>query len=453
VADKALLKKKILQAVGQCAILFIPEAGIKVFPSFFFVFCMNDIVQQLQNHSVWEYFLTYKLEKGQINWQEYLKIEKFIKEKKYLPLAIDITNGNKFSLPQKKIVNKMGSGKKRIVYSFDFEEMMILKLIAFLLYKYDDRQPQNCYSFKSNSGAQHAIRNLNKCLSGKKYWGYKLDIHNYFNSISIPVLLPILKNFLSDDIPLYHFFEQLLSDDRAYYAGTIIKENRGIMAGTPTAPFLANIFLAEIDNYFAKENVVYARYSDDIILFAPTEEKLLQYRKRLLEFIEKYQLTVNSEKEKIFTPDDAFEFLGFKCFVNKIDISEATKRKLKGKISRKSHSLRRWMVRKNATADRAMQMLIDRFNRKFFETNDTDDLTWSRWFFPIVNQSAGFKEIDNYLQQNIRYISTGKYCKSNYKMRYQKLKQLGYRSLVNEYYRYKKSYNVGNLYWKCRIRE
>ena len=44
------------------------------------------------------------------------------------------------------------------------------------------------------------------------------------------------------------------------------------------------------------------------------------------------------------------------------------------------------------------------------------------------------KEIDHYLQQNIRYLSTGKHSKANYRTDYAKLKQLGYRSLVKEYF-------------------
>ena len=79
--------------------------------------------------------------------------------------------------------------------------------------------------------------------------------------------------------------------------------------------------------------------------------------------------------------------------------------------------------------------LINYFNRKFFESDDPETLTWSRWFFPIINQTEGLKEIDHYLQQSIRFLSTGKHNKTNYRVDYEQLKALGYRSLVNEYYK------------------
>ena len=55
--------------------------------------------------------------------------------------------------------------------------------------------------------------------------------------------------------------------------------------------------------------------------------------------------------------------------------------------------------------------------------------------FPVITQADGLREIDNYLQRYIRYLSTGRHTKANYRIRYADLKALGYRSLVHEYYR------------------
>ncbi|MBQ5529231.1 MAG: hypothetical protein IIT99_02135, partial [Bacteroidales bacterium] len=67
--------------------------------------------------------------------------------------------------------------------------------------------------------------------------------------------------------------------------------------------------------------------------------------------------------------------------------------------------------------------------------DDPDSLSWSRWFFPVINRTEGLKEIDHYLQQSIRYLATGHHTKANYRVRYADLKALGYRSLVHEFYR------------------
>lgn len=396
------------------------------------------ILSQLTLQETWEAFLAYRLLKGRFNWHEFNEADAFVEREDYLPLATKIAQGEGIGIPTKKLVNKMGSGKKRMVYSFAPDEMLVLKLIAFLLYKYDDQFAPNCYAFRRGLKASDAVFKINKAIQGQKMWAYKLDIHDYFNSIDIDILLPMLAEMLANDLPLYHFFEKLLTTNLAISNGQVIEEKHGVMAGTPTAPFLADVFLKEVDLYFYNQGVIYARYSDDIIMFAPDYDTLQQYKDQMCLFLAQYHLEVNPDKEKVYSPDEAYEFLGFKCHGHDIDISEATKKKMKGKISRKARSFLRWSHKNHIEPEKAMKGLINYFNRKFFESDDPETLTWSRWFFPVINQTDGLKEIDHYLQQYIRFISTGKHNKTNFRVDYERLKDLGYKSLVNEYYNYKK---------------
>ena len=399
---------------------------------------VQSIISQLTLQETWEAFLAYRLLKGRFNWHEFNEADAFVEREDYLPLATKIAQGEGIGIPTKKLVNKMGSDKKRIVYSFAPDEMLVLKLIAFLLYKYDDQFAPNCYAFRRGLKASDAVFKINKAIRGQKMWAYKLDIHDYFNSIDIDILLPMLAEMLANDLPLYHFFEKLLTTNLAISNGQVIEEKHGVMAGTPTAPFLADVFLKEVDLYFYNQGVIYARYSDDIIMFAPDYDTLQQYKDQMCHFLTQYHLEVNPDKEKVYSPDEAYEFLGFKCHGHDIDISEATKKKMKGKISRKARSLLRWSHKNHIEPEKAMKGLINYFNRKFFESDDPETLTWSRWFFPVINQTDGLKEIDHYLQQYIRFISTGKHNKTNFRVDYERLKDLGYKSLVNEYYNYKK---------------
>ena len=393
-----------------------------------------NILEELSQQATWEEFLTYRLRKGRFNWQEFDVADTFVSEKQYLPVVERLLRGEGLSFPTKHLVNKMGSGKKRVVYSFEDDEMNVLKCMSYLLYRFDSTLSPNCYSFRRNVTAHDAVRNLVRAIDGRLMWAYKLDIHDYFNSISIPLLLPILREVFAEDPNLFRFFEQILTEECAIFKGEIVRENHGVMAGTPISPFLANIYLKEVDQYFAKNDVIYARYSDDIILFAPDEDTLHQYIDTLKAFLDAYRLEVNPEKEKIYRPDEPFDFLGFKVLGSKIDISDATKRKMKDKIRRKTRVLLRWRTQKNIPTDAALKGLIKFFNRKFFEPDDIQTLTWSRWFFPLINSTDGLKEIDHYLQDNIRFLATGKHNKANYRIRYQHLKSLGYRSLVHEYY-------------------
>ena len=400
---------------------------------------MEGIIAQLARQEAWEEFLSYRLLKGRFTWHEFDDADTFVAEERYHTVVERLQRDEPLGIPQKKTVNKMGTGKKRVVYSFPPEEMAVLKLIAHQLYRYDDRFAPNCYAFRRGLRASDAIFHLRRILHGRRMWAYKLDIHDYFNSISIPLLLPMLRGLLADDPDLYRFFERLLSDDRALCGEALVREPRGVMAGTPTAPFLADVYLMEVDRHFFEAGVVYARYSDDIILFAPDRPTLEEYKATLLGFLERFRLEVNPDKERIYAPDEPFEFLGFRCLGNEIGVSSVTVRKMKGKIRRASRALMRWRIRKNLDADLAMKGLIRIFNNKFFESDDPSSLSWSRWFFPVINRTEGLRELDRYLQQQIRYLATGRHTKANYRVSYAQLKALGYRSLVHEYWQYRQT--------------
>ena len=398
---------------------------------------MESILTQLTRQETWEEFLAYRLMKGRFTWHEFDEADSYVEREEYLPLAQRIIQGEGLGFPQKKIINKMGTGKKRVVYSFAPEEMTILKLLAFKLYDYDEWLAPNCYAFRRGMKASDAVFDIIRAIGNKEMWAYKLDIHNYFNSISIEILLPILAEMMADDLSLFRFFEKMLTGKSVIYNGETIQEDHGVMAGTPTSPFLANVYLKAVDKYFHDAHVTYARYSDDIIIFAPDLKTLEEHKIQMADFLKQYRLEMNPDKERIYLPDEAYDFLGFKCHGHDIDISEATIRKMKGKIRRATKALMRWSSRNHKEPEKAMKGLINRFDRMFFENGDTESLTWSRWFFPVINQAEGLKEIDHYLQQNIRFLSTGKHSKANYRTDYAQLKRLGYRSLVNEFYKYK----------------
>jgi len=163
----------------------------------------------------------------------------------------------------------------------------------------------------------------------------------------------------------------------------------------------------------------------------------MKYKDHLKHFLDKYKLVANEDKEEIKKPGETWEYLGIEYQNGKVRLSSTTKQKLKGKIRRKARALHRWKLRKNVDDDRTMKVMIRIFNRKFYESGRKHELTWSRWFFPIITDDSGLKEVDTYLQQYIRYISTGRHSKINYKTTYEKLKKLGYRSLVNEYHKFK----------------
>lgn len=398
---------------------------------------MSSIIHQLASQNVWEEFLAHRLKKGRLNWNEFEEADDFVASEEYLPVVRNIAAGGSLSAPRKRIINKIGTQKKRVVYTYSPPEMTTLKVLAHLLYKYDTAFAPNSYAFRHGLRASDAVTRVYRQVRGRRMWAYKLDIRNYFNSISVPILLPKLAHLLTDDKPLYQFFERMLCNDRAEYEGKLLHEPHGVMAGVPTASFLANLYLSDMDYYFYEQGIVYARYSDDIIIFAEDFETLQRHKATVRRILNEHKLEINTSKERVFSPEEPYEFLGFKCDTNRIDIGEGAICKIKAKIRRKMRSILRRKQRRGFSTQKAMQSMIEIFNHKLYDSSDSRTLSWSRWYFPIITSSEGLHIIDNYLQQCIRVLSTGRHTKANYRVSYDELKSLGYKSLVHEYYAFR----------------
>ena len=298
-----------------------------------FFFRMS-IIDKLLCNEVWLSFLEEKVSTKNMDKRQIEDLTSFIQNKEYVSVVGKIKNKEKILPPLKKIVSKQYSSKKRIVYSFSREENYVLKLLTYLLIRqYDYIFAKNLYSFRANHGVKKAIDYLrgDRHLSDK--YVYKVDIHDYFNSVDINLLLPNLKEIMKGEMDAYSFIESLLSDPRAMLPnGDVVYEKKGIMAGVPISSFLANVYLNQLDWYFYNNGNRYARYSDDIIVFACNELERQDSISHIHLYLADVNLSVNSEKELISNPHEPWDFLGVSYHDGIFDISPISAKKLKKKI-------------------------------------------------------------------------------------------------------------------------
>jgi len=392
------------------------------------------LLSKLSQHECWESF--YKYKSSLIGGSQLVKeLRSFIDSEKYIPVYQRIISGEAFPLPRKSVISKRDTQKKRVVYTYPDAENMVLKLLTYLLLrKYDGLFSTGLYSFRPNKTAKDAVRQLTRTPHIREMYSYKADISNYFNSVPIERLLPMLKEVLSDDEELYAFLSHLLTEPRVIDGNKVIIEEKGIMAGTPLSAFYADLYLMELDRFFAERNIPYGRYSDDVILFAETEEKCWEYADFLRSFITERGLDINPKKESFCTPDEGWTFLGFSYKSGVIDIAPASVEKMKNKMRRKTRALQRWRQRNELSGEKAALAFIRIFNSKLFECSENSDLTWNKWFFSVINTDTSLRIIDNYAQDCVRYLVSGKRTKSRFNVRYEDIRSLGLRSLVHEYY-------------------
>lgn len=398
------------------------------------------MLDALMNQNVWRSFQAHKLAGGHISKEDAAALERLISTGGYLSVVERIRCGGEFSPPRKSEISKQYSGKKRVVYTYPETENWILKVLTYLLQReYDHLFADNLYSFRPGKGVHDGIRKLTQFPNIRQLWSYKVDISNYFNSVPVEQMLPLLRNTLSSQPAVSAFLESLLTNPLVEENGVLISETKGIMAGTPISSFLANLYLSHVDGYFAQRGILYARYSDDIILFCDSKEALDGEVAQLHRFLTEAGLAINPDKQTYTAPGEMWTFLGVSYRDGIIDVAPASVDKLKSKMRRKARALARWQARKGLEGTQAAKAFVRVFNRKLFENTAEHELTWSLWYFPMINTTRSLQIIDAYSQSCIRYLATGKHTKSAYQFRYEDIKKLGYISLVNNYYKHKKA--------------
>lgn len=340
-----------------------------------------------------------------------------------------------FSYPKLIRLNKMNSSKQRTVFVFPEQEQLLLKYLNYAINTLDLDIHPHCISFQRGRRISQAVTLLRK-KNLDAYACIKIDICDYFNSIDTSDL-SWLPNALREHQYIFSLIKFLLAREEVYDKNQLVRcERRGVMAGIPIAPTLSNLYLRTFDAEMSDYYPAYVRYSDDMLIFCDLQDIQGTYA-QIEHALNIRGLQINRQKTVIHDPGAGYEFLGLRISKESVDLSESTIRKMKDKIKRQARTLYRWRLRNHVELSKTIALMNRKFNRKFYGAgSNASEFTWSKYFFSVITVDDGLRRIDQYYQETIRSIATGRYNKSNYRrIPYTMLKETGYRPLLSEYYR------------------
>ena len=97
---------------------------------------MKSLLYEIKENRVWNDYLEFKRKQASISKKELEELAEYILNKKYQKIVNQILQGKyTFSIPEKHLINKINKAKKRVVYNFNYDENMVLKVITFLFSK------------------------------------------------------------------------------------------------------------------------------------------------------------------------------------------------------------------------------------------------------------------------------------------------------------------------------
>ncbi len=163
-------------------------------------------------------------------------------------------------------------GKRRTLYIYPWEERLVdLLLYRLLSARLHNWFSPNCYAYRPRGfGLDRCQRRITTLLTETEVPLYvvKRDIANYFPSVDHELLLAQLEELIEPEDYLFRLIEERV---RFPYEqeGSVVRAEQGIAFGTPTACFLANVFLTPLDRRLeAIRDLHYFRYADDLLMFS-----------------------------------------------------------------------------------------------------------------------------------------------------------------------------------------
>lgn len=332
------------------------------------------------------------------------------------------------------------NGKIREVFCNSQMDRVVLSVINEIYYRlYSKYIHPNCVSYQKGMGVPKIIKSLVKELNatGK---GYKADLSKYFDNASRETVNALLDE-LSTDSPVDNVIRRYYNDDRIILNGVETERWKSLCQGCSLGTLLANLCLRDIDDEISKLDVVYYRYSDDLLFIGRDAEKALEILKRML--IPK-GLSLNRDKVQAIDTETEFTFLGAKIKGKEVDISDESVERFKKKI-RSITKMRKGMKIKSRSTQRKMIKEINYYIREAY-AKSTKNFGWEQFFYSLVNTDKTIKELDEFVKDHVKHMYTGKWNHTTnmHKTSNEQLREMGYKSMVQMYKLFKIDKDVYN---------
>ncbi len=173
----------------------------------------------------------------------------------------------------------------------------------------------NSYGFRPEKSAHDAVMEVVKWLNFGCEQVIDADITACFDTIPKGRLIEQVARRVVDGSML-HLVKQWL-DAGVLDGGVVTRQEEGTPQGSPISPLLANIFLDQLDKEWVRSgmpvrrgaNAHLVRYADDFVILG--ERSVDESMAKLNEIMGSIGLTMSSEKTRLVSAEEGFDFLGF----------------------------------------------------------------------------------------------------------------------------------------------
>ena len=263
-------------------------------------------------------------------------------------LDFKIQDGKWWPKPSRlKLIPKASGGMRPLAIGC-LEDKIVQNLCAKILEAiYEPIFHRHSFGFRPGKNAQQALARLHQEIRLRKdsCVVVEMDIEKFFNNISHPKLIELIKLRITDQYFL-GVIQRMLKNSILSEDGEITVNEVGAPQGSPVSPILANIYLHYIlDQWFEKHwagKGQMVRYADDAVFVFNNEQDANDFQKALNEQLwSEGSIKLNADKSGLTKfswkkPEGEIPFLGFVLYWGR---SATLRRTLKVKTNPKKVAL------------------------------------------------------------------------------------------------------------------
>lgn len=317
----------------------------------------------------------------------------------------ELRSGDYAPQPIEKIAIAKNKTEKRPIALSSVRDKVVQRALVNAIEPHFDKQMSNkSYGYRQNRSSLKAINRCRDFINRGKFWVYKTDIKNYFETINHDTLLNLLDKEIADK-KIVRLISLYLQNGGFKYQ-KYVEHCEGVHQGDILSPLLSNIYLNEMDRYLERKEIDFVRYADDFVLFFKKKHHIEKPVKELNEFLKTLSLKLGAKKSyqsNVF--ERGFGFLGayFKDKEVKIDNTRLQKKVSSlFELAREAKSAKAYVKKVNA--------FLDGLTYYYLKIIDPKSTQFTVLYNGLIDASSQFV----FLQRKAEKIKTKKEFKEHF---------------------------------------
>jgi group II intron reverse transcriptase/maturase len=225
-----------------------------------------------------------------------------------------------------------GYGKRRTIVQLNTIDRFITRLLAQKMSSYIEPVfLADSYAYQNGKGVLDAVQKAKMYMEN----GYKviveIDIKDYFDSISLEILLKKISEYITDhkvlDLIKKYLYCRIMDEDE------IKEKTRGILQGSPLSPVLSNMYLHDFDQLLEGKSYHWIRFADNIYVYTKKQDEAEMIFQELCSLLKNYpwKLKINISKSSIYPDAVKRKCLGYEFYEknHKLEVKKCRRQEYK----------------------------------------------------------------------------------------------------------------------------